>query len=128
MKMNRQRKYLKISASKTKVRKYKMKTDKNIVAKVEDTYEVLDKINEVKISASFKQNVIHKIEETKKVKTSFTWFTPQLQLAAMVVILLVNVSAIIYTFSTEEQTSAIDVFAQAYNFDSEDTFTLNFNN
>ena len=101
-----------------------MKVNKDIVAKVEETYEALDKINEVKINASFKQTIFNKIEETKKERAVFTWFTPQLQVAAMFVILLVNVSAIIYTFSTEEQTSEIDAFAQAYNFNSEDTFIL----
>ena len=101
-----------------------MKASKDIVAKVDDAYEVLDKINEVKISTSFKQNVFHKIEETKKEKIALTWFTPKLQLAAMFVILLVNVSAIMYTFSAQEQTSEIDVFAQQYNFNSKDTFTI----
>ena len=101
-----------------------MKTDKDMVAKGEDTFEVLDKINEVKISTSFKQRVFNKIAVTKKEKTVFTWFTPQLQVAAMVVILLVNASAIVYTFSTEKQTSEVDAFAQEYNFNSENTFTI----
>ena len=78
----------------------------------------------VKISTSFKQRVFNKIAVTKKEKTVFTWFTPQLQVAAMVVILLVNASAIVYTFSTEKQTSEVDAFAQEYNFNSENTFTI----
>ncbi|MGB0879271.1 MAG: hypothetical protein ACPGTO_01750 [Polaribacter sp.] len=102
-----------------------MKNQKNIPTKIEEILASLDDINEVKISSSFKQNVFSKIEQNKKEKPVLIWFTPQLQLAAMLVILFVNVSAIVYTFSTQEQTPEIETFAQEYNFETSTTFTLN---
>ena len=102
-----------------------MKTNKDIFRQVEEAFTSLDTINEVKISASFKQNILNELNSTPKEKVLFPWFTPQLQFAAMIIVLLVNVSAIMYTFSTEDQTSDIDTFAQEYHFDTEETFNIN---
>lgn len=102
-----------------------MKRSKDIPIEVEDTFEVLKQIREVKVSASFQQNVLNSIEKIAQEKITFTWFTPQLQLAAMLLVLLVNTSVIVYTFSVEKQASEIDNFAQEYSFNTTDTLTLN---
>lgn len=102
-----------------------MKNQKDISTKIEETLDVVNHISEVKIPSSFKQNVFSKIAQNRKEKPVLTWFTPQLQVAAMLVILLVNVSAIVYTFSTQEQTLEIEAFAQEYDFENSTTFTLN---
>ena len=102
-----------------------METSKEVSIKIDETFASLDKIKEVRISTSFKQNVFSKLESSKDKKSTFSWFTPQLQFAAMIVVLLINVSAILYSFSSEEQISNFDAFAQEYNFETEHTFTFN---
>lgn len=102
-----------------------MKTNKEVLKKVEDTFATLDAIEEVKVCNSFQQGVFNKIEEYQQNKFQLTWFTPQLQMAAMLIILLVNTMAIVYTFSKQKQVSEIDNFAQQYHLNTTTTFTLN---
>lgn len=102
-----------------------MKTNKEVLKKVEDTFATLDAIEEVKVCSSFQQGVFNKIQEHQQNQFQLTWFTPQLQMAAMLIILLVNTMAIVYTFSKQEYVSEIDNFAQEYYLKTTTTFTLN---
>lgn len=76
---------------------------------------VLDQISEVEISSSFKQDVLAKALISKKENTSVISFTPSLQMAATVIILLVNIAAVMYSFSVSSTETDIDSFAQEYN-------------
>lgn len=102
-----------------------MKTNKEVSKKVEEAFAALDAIEEVKVYNSFQQGVFNKIQEHQQNRFQLTWFTPQLQMAAMLIILLVNTMAILYTFSKQEYVSEIDNFAQEYHLSTTTTFTLN---
>ncbi len=105
-----------------------MEKNYNIQNKIEDTFKVLDSIEEVKVSADFSSKVLGKLEQAKMDKKQVAWFTPQLQLAAMIVVLLVNAIVIYHTLNTntmESSVSDIEQFAKDYNFYSDSTDILN---
>ena len=82
--------------------------------KVDKAFELLDKINEVKVSPSFKKSTLDKALRYKEREIEISWFTPKLQLAAMVVVLVVNVSVISYTFWSSPSVTNVGSFAQDY--------------
>lgn len=103
-----------------------MEIDNDINTKVNKAFEALEEIKEVKVNANFKQNVFRKLEEeTDDVAVVFNWFTPKLQLAVMVIVLLVNASAIVYSFSSLTEETNISGFAEAYNLTTTDTLIIN---
>ncbi|MDT7833158.1 hypothetical protein RQM59_12245 [Flavobacteriaceae bacterium S356] len=106
-----------------------MRKKYNIQDKIEDTIHVLDTIQEVKPSTGFSAKVLDLIENEKNSKEkSIPWFTAQLQLAAMIVILLVNAIVIYHTLNTntiENNVSGIEQFAKDYNIYSDSNEILN---
>ena len=94
---------------------------------IQETFDVLTQIKEVEVSAFFSHKVLQKIENKKEEQEKvFSWFTPKLQLASFVLILLLNVSAIFYTFNNNvESNTTIETFAVDYNLQSENTSILN---
>lgn len=77
-------------------------------------FEILNEIKEVEVSASFKSSVLEKIEEKKESNViGFNWFTPKYQIAAMIVVLLVNTLAIAYAFSYKE-TESLESLQEQY--------------
>jgi hypothetical protein len=96
--------------------------------KIEDTFKVLDTIEAVKVSHFFKHKVLQQIENQQEEKSKFFgWFSPQLQLATLGLVLLMNVSAVFYAYSSEEQNSeiSIEAFAEQYSLQTETNFLLN---
>lgn len=85
--------------------------------KVEQTLASLNQINEVTISDTFKNEVLSKIKRTEPEMVFYNWFTPQLQLAAMLVVLLVNTVAIYQLFSAQDST-ALENFVEQYDLNS----------
>ena len=89
--------------------------------KVEDTAEQtlasLNQINEVIISDTFKNEVLSKINGTEPEIIFYNWFTPQLQLAVMLVVLLVNTVAVYQLFSAQDNT-ALENFVEQYELNS----------
>jgi mannose/fructose/N-acetylgalactosamine-specific phosphotransferase system component IIC len=66
-----------------------MKSEEQINNAVENTLKVLDTIEEVKVNHFFKHKVLQQLENQKQEKIRFlSWFTPQLQLATLSVVLL----------------------------------------
>lgn len=64
--------------------------------KVTKTLNVADKIESVKVSPFFKDKTMQKLfaeKETVKETTVWTWFTPKLQMATLVLVIAVNVWA-----------------------------------
>ena len=105
-----------------------MKTKLQIEQEIESTFKALDTIEEVKVNHFFKHKVLQKLNAEKEVKqTIFSWFTPQLQLATLSIVLLLNASVIFYTFSSSEVTikSNLETFAQDYNLNSNSDSILN---
>jgi len=99
-----------------------MEIDKDIAKRVEDAFTSLEQIEKIKTSSLFNQNVLSKLESNPKRKLDFYGHTQSLQIALLLLVFLVNVSAILYSFSSQEHISDIEIFAQEYNFDSEDIF------
>jgi len=106
-----------------------MRKEYNIQDKIDDTLNVLETMKEVKVSTDFSAKVLDSIayEKNTQEKPTF-WLTPQLQLAAMIVVLLVNAIVIYHTLNTnsvENNVSGIEQFAKDYNIYSESTNILN---
>lgn len=106
-----------------------MKNKININNQVEDTFKVLDSIEKVDVNHFFKHKVLQKLKAEKEVKqTVFSWFTPQLQFASLALIVLLNASAIFYSYNSVDSTSsesALETFAQEYSLQSIDNSILN---
>ncbi|WP_430409054.1 hypothetical protein [Kordia sp.] len=97
-----------------------MKTPEEINKDIEATFDVLENINEVNVSPFFKDKTMQRLfaEKEEIVSTSFGWFTPKLQLATLVCILIVNVFGILQLTKTEYNDS-ISEFANAYELSQE---------
>lgn len=105
-----------------------MKSKEQINIEVEDTFKVLDRIEEVKVNHFFKHKVLQQLENQKVEQPNvLNWFSPQLQLAALCLILLMNASALFYSFSNQElnSNSSLETFAQEYALQSETNSILN---
>jgi hypothetical protein len=107
-----------------------MKEKNHIQEKVDRTFKVLDTIEEVAVSTNFSSKVLAKLkEEDQRVEEKSTWFTPQLQFAAMIIVLILNATVVYYTISSSENASesvsGIEQFAKEYHINSEATFSLN---
>jgi hypothetical protein len=105
-----------------------MKNKEHINQQVEATFKALDTIEEVKVNHFFKHKVLQQLESNKEEKTKvFSWFTPQLQVATLALVLLLNASAVLYAFSSQEQTTdvSLDSFAQKYSLQSETISLIN---
>lgn len=92
-----------------------MQTPKDIEKNIEATFNVLDTMNEVKVSPFFKDKTMQRLfsEKEETIPTGFSWFTPKLQLATLVCVLLVNVFGIYQMTKTEYDTN-ISNFATMY--------------
>lgn len=105
-----------------------MKSKEQINIEVENTFKVLDTIEEVKVNHFFKHKVLQQLDNQKEEKTKILrWFSPQLQLATLGLILLLNLSALFYTFSNQDLNSdnSLENFAQEYALQSETNSILN---
>lgn len=105
-----------------------MKNTKYIQQQVEDTFKVLDTIDKVKVNPYFKHTVLQKLNaEKEENNTVFSWFTPQLQLATLSVMLLLNFGTLFYVYnnSANNASSDIETFAQEYSLQSVSTSILN---
>ncbi|MEP3836068.1 MAG: hypothetical protein ABJM36_00375 [Algibacter sp.] len=92
-----------------------METKKNIQDKVDSTFNALDAMEPVNVSPFFKDKTMQVLFAEKDEKQSvWNWFTPKLQLAALVCIVVLNVVA----FSKMETASSYDEnlseFAESY--------------
>lgn len=102
--------------------------NKEIHQKVEDTFKVLENIDKVEVNHFFKHKVLQKLNaEKEEKKVVFSWFTPQLQLAMLAVVLLLNVGTIFYAFSNSEgsTTYTIETFSQEYSLQLSSNSLLN---
>tara|TARA_R110002073_G_scaffold8207_5_gene45812 strand:- start:25753 stop:26073 length:321 start_codon:yes stop_codon:yes gene_type:complete len=106
-----------------------MKTIKDKSTGNNNTLDVLDHIQEVKVSPFFKNKVLNRMNQPKEEKaSSLGWFTPQLQLATLVVVICINVTTIYYSFSeqnSQQNVSSFDSFIKDYNLDSNTTIFIN---
>ena len=96
-----------------------MNTNKNIQDKIEKTFNVLDTINNVQASPFFKDKALQKMFAGKaETSKSWQWFTPQLQLATLVCVVLVNLYTI-QQIKSAKYDEAISSFASDYGLSSD---------
>lgn len=92
-----------------------MKTNNNIQDKINDAFNSIDTINEATVSPFFKDKTMQLLfAEKEDAKTRiWSWFTPQIQLATLMVIVALNVFTITQLDSSTS-TDELDEFAQTY--------------
>lgn len=101
-----------------------MKTDKNIQDKVNQTLDVVESLQQVKVSPFFKDQTLQRLFYKEEEKQTFwSWFTPQLQLAALVCIVAVNVYTITQIKNSVYE-SSVSTFASDYGLDTSTEDTL----
>ncbi|MAB50075.1 MAG: hypothetical protein CMC05_15750 [Flavobacteriaceae bacterium] len=100
--------------------------DSGINKKVNTTLNVVDTIQEVKVSPFLKDRILNNInteaEETQKI---WSWFTPKLQIAMLIVVILLNVYAY-KVLTSDNYNTTVEEFVDTYNFGDE-TYTSIFN-
>lgn len=106
-----------------------MKSQEQINKKVEDTLKVLETIDDVKVNHFFKHKVLQQLENKKREEkpSVLHWFTPQLQLVTLSVILVLNISALFYAYSSgnSQSNTSLETFAQEYDLQSDTSYILN---
>lgn len=112
------------------LKELEMKTNKNNSIEKNNTFDVLDEIQEVKVSPFFKNKVLNQIRQQKEEKSpSLGWFTPQLQLATFALIVCINATAIYFSFTSEGDTQELtgfEAFVEDYHLgDTNSDLTLN---
>ncbi len=106
-----------------------MDRDRNIQNKIDETLNVLESIEKVNVSPFFKDKTMNVLfTEKEEVQTVWSWFTPKLQLATLLCVVVLNVIA----FTKLEETSAyeanISEFAESYGLSVSDDDTSILNN
>jgi hypothetical protein len=92
-----------------------MKTPKDIENNIEATFDVLDNINKENVSPFFKDKIMQRLfaEKEETVSVGFGWFTPKLQFATLVCIVIVNVFGIMQLTKTAYSENVAE-FANTY--------------
>ncbi|GAB4157304.1 MAG: hypothetical protein Tsb0033_09000 [Winogradskyella sp.] len=103
-----------------------MMKDTEINKKVNATLNAVDAIQEVKVSPFLKDRILNnlttKVEENQKV---WSWFTPKLQFATLIIVVLLNIYTYKILTSNSYETS-LEEFSDTYDFGVE-TYTSIFN-
>ena len=101
-----------------------MKTNTNIQDKIDQTINAAQSIDAVTVSPFFKDKTMQRLFTEKEVASkSWHWFTPQLQLATLVCVVVLNVYAIQQIKSTKYN-EASSSFASDYGLKSNTDGTL----
>ncbi|WP_405576745.1 hypothetical protein [Winogradskyella sp. Asnod2-B02-A] len=102
-----------------------MKTNVEMNKKVNATFDSLESISEVKVSPFFKEKVMHKIRNASEdiQEATYSWFTPKLQLATLVCVVVLNIIA----FNNLKETTYdenVSSFAESYGLTTTTESTL----
>ena len=92
-----------------------MKTNVEMNKKVKATFDSIESISEVNVSPFFKENVMHKIRNASEEiqDSTWSWFTPKLQLATLVCVVVMNVMAF-SNFKANTYDDNISNFTESY--------------
>ena len=97
-----------------------MNKKENIAKQVDEILKMSSKINEVKLSLDFKEKVMQQLFDEKKEKQLFSWFTPKLQFATLVVFILINSTVLFYNAQTNYD-AKVNSFAETYNLSKKES-------
>jgi len=92
-----------------------MKPSSEINKKVKETFDSIQSIKEVQVSSFFKENVMYQIRNTSEdiQEATWSWFTPKLQLATLVCVVVLNVMAFTKIKETTYNENVTE-FAESY--------------
>lgn len=91
-----------------------MNDKKTTLEKVDDLLDSVGAIEKVKVRPEFKQKVLDRLENQPSTVVEFLpWFTPKYQIAAILVFLFVNLTALLYYNSTL-QNEKVESLANSY--------------
>lgn len=104
-----------------------MKPNSKTYKKVAEAFDAIESVEEVKVSPFFKEKVMQQIRSASKEKEviSYSWFTPSLQCATLILLMFLNV----YTYkvlTSNDYNTTVEEFVDTYDF-SEETYTSIFN-
>ena len=105
-----------------------METNKNIQNKIDGAFEALDAMETVNVSPFFKDKTMNVLFAEKKEKqTAWNWFTPKLQLATLVCVMVLNVIAFTKLENASSYDENVSAFASSYglSISYEDSLILN---
>ena len=104
-----------------------MKSDLDMDKKVKETFDSVESIEEVKVSPFFKEKVMQQIRNASEEvqEATWSWFTPKLQLATLVCVVVLNVIAF-NNLQESTYNENVNSFAVSYGLSiSEETTLLN---
>lgn len=92
-----------------------MKPNSEINKRVQETFDSIDSIKNVEVSPFFKEKVMHQIRNASDdiQEATWTWFTPKVQLAALVCIVVLNLIAF-NNMKTSTYNENVSEFAESY--------------
>ncbi|MEC3908340.1 hypothetical protein VOI54_15020 [Tamlana sp. 2201CG12-4] len=101
-----------------------MESNSNVYDRIDDTFKALERIEQVNVSPFFKDKTMQRLfSEREEQQTAWSWFTPKLQLATLVCVVILNIIAF-----TRLQNSTYDdnvsEFAQSYGLSGSETSLL----
>lgn len=104
-----------------------MDTDRNIQNQIDETLNVFDNMETVNVSPFFKDKTMNVLfAEKEVVQTGWSWFTPKLQLATLVCVVVLNVIAFTKLEETSTYEENLSEFAESYGLSTtDDTSILN---
>lgn len=103
-----------------------METNKNIENKVNQTIHAINNIEHVNVSPFFKEQTMQRLfKEKEDVVGGWSWFTPKVQLATLICVVVLNVFAFVQLQKTSYNND-INAFAETYGLSANtDTSVLN---
>lgn len=102
-----------------------METNNNIQEKIDSTFEALEAIENVNVSPFFKDKTMNVLFTEKKDEQSvWSWFTPKLQLATLVCVVVLNVIALTKLEDSSSYDENVNEFAESYGLSTSDDNTL----
>ncbi|NRD19730.1 hypothetical protein HNV08_06690 [Winogradskyella eckloniae] len=92
-----------------------MKQNVDMNNKVKNTIDSAESIQKVDVSPFFKANVMHKIRNTSEEiqDATWSWFTPKLQLATLVCVVVLNIIAF-NSLQKSDYIESVNSFAESY--------------
>ena len=101
-----------------------MDTNKNIQSKIDSTLSVMDAIETVNVSPFFKGKTMQRLfAEKEETTTVWNWFTPKLQLATLVCVVVLNVIAFPKLDDATSYDENVSEFAESYGLSASDDDT-----
>lgn len=92
-----------------------MKTNVEMNKKVKETLDSIESIKEVEVSPFFKEKVMHQIRNASEdiQEATWSWFTPKVQLATLVCVVVLNIIAF-NNLQKMTYNESVSSFAESY--------------